>query len=135
MKNKALEDSILANLADDNQVKELNITAILKESALEFAKESNREDSSEDNDYHDIHFEHCKFKAKPNRGLKTHMGHIHKKDDVKDIVVYKSKVYTCAICEKEFKMLEDLTRHALAHVIKFYIYMDLFFSKEEELPY
>ena len=135
MKNKALEDSILANLADDNKVKVLNNTAIQEESGLEFAKESNREDSSEDNDYHVIHCEHCKFKAKSNRGLKTHMGHIHKKDAVKDIVVYKSKVYTCAICEKEFKMLEDLTRHALAHVIKVYIDMDLFFDKEEELPY
>jgi hypothetical protein len=92
MKTKDLEDSILATLADDNRVKDLNNTAI--------QKESNREDSSEDNDYHDIYCEHCKFKAKSNRGLKTHMGHIHKKDAVKDIVVYKSKVYTCAICEK-----------------------------------
>ena len=117
----------MASLADDNQIKELNNIAI--------QKESNREDSSEDNDYHNIHCEHCKFKAKSNRGLKTHMGHIHKKDAVKNIVVYKSKVYTCAICGKEFKMLEDLTRHALAHVIKVYIDMDLFFDKEEELPY
>ena len=55
MKNKALEDSVLASLADDNQVKELNNTAI--------QKESNREDSSEVNHYHcdnDYHCEHCK---------------------------------------------------------------------------
>jgi hypothetical protein len=32
-------------------------------------------------------------------------------------------------------MLEDLTRHDLVHVIKVYIDMDLFFDKEEELPY
>ena len=128
MGKKALEDLILANLADDNQVKELNNTAIQKESALEFAK-SNREDSAEDIDYHEIHCEHCKFKAKSYKGLKTNMGHIHKKDAVKDIVVYKSKVYTRTICEKEFKMLEDLTRHTWAHVIKVNIDMNLFFDK------
>ena len=52
------------------------------------------------------------------------MGHIHKKYAVKDIVAYESNAFTCAICGKEFKMLEDLTRHTLAHVIKYSIDME-----------
>ena len=82
----------------------------------------------------DINCEHCKCKAKSKRGLKTHMEYIHKKDAVKDIVVYKSQVFTFAIRGKEYKMLEDLTRHALAHDIKESIDMELLFSKEQEGP-
>ena len=76
--------------------------------------ESNREYSTEGNESQDINCVHWR-------------NQVHKKNAVKDILVYRNKVFTCAICGKEFKMLENLTRQALAHVIKESIDLVFFF--------
>ena len=43
--------------------------------------------------------DHCRFKAKSARGLKTHIGHMHK--DPEKLVEYTPaiQIYICAFCE------------------------------------
>ena len=75
----------------------------------------------------------CDFKAKSSRGLKTHIGHMHKYNEQNTELVTENEnentsmtevstlssfqFFTCKLCGKEFQMQEDSTRHAYAHVI------------------
>ena len=76
----------------------------------------------------------CEFKAKSRRGLKTHFGHMHKdqkkntgvallssKSDNNSLTVPSKlpsfQVFTCKLCEEEFLIQDESTRHAYANVI------------------
>ena len=75
----------------------------------------------------------CDFKAKSSRGLKTHIGHMHKynerntklvtdNENVNTCIIEVSTLsnfqfFRCKLCGKEFQIQEDSTRHAYAHVI------------------
>ena len=91
------------------------------------------EKTYETNEKDNFKCELCEFKAKSSRGLKTHIGHMHKNNERNIELVTGTdnentstneaptlssfQFFTCKLCGKEFSIQEDSTRHAYAHVI------------------
>ena len=58
--------------------------------------------------------DHCSFEAKSARGLKTHIGHMHK-DQEKVKHNPEIQIYICVFCEHFYNNKEEFTKHANTH--------------------
>ena len=62
--------------------------------------------------------DHCLFEAKSKRGLKTHMGHMHKDQEKTDKSPHEIEIFKCAHCEHFYNNKEELAKHGYAHCIQ-----------------